>query len=296
MRDHYLEALFKTDPQKLRYSDHDRYLALGRMATGETMASSFTEWRRPASPCRGGIVLFLRDLWAGAGWGLIDDAGIPKACYYALKRVLQPFTVLLSDEGVNGVLMHLLNELGEDKNIELEVTVWREGDVLVATGSKNLVMPARSAQTMGCLDFFEYFMDLGYAYRFGPMSCDAIVVRLRDKQGMQLAQAFHFPGGITSRSENDVGLSAWAIMRDAQTAELTVTSKRFAQGVYFDIPGFVADDAYFHLAPNTEVRVTLRALGSRPLSGSVHAVNSVKSTQINCRIAVPDTRNTETLP
>ena len=40
VRDHYLKLLFGVDPQQLRYADHDRYLALGRIATGEAMAAS----------------------------------------------------------------------------------------------------------------------------------------------------------------------------------------------------------------------------------------------------------------
>ena len=46
------KSLFGVDPQRLRYADHERYLALGRIATGEAMAAAFSDWRRPASPCR----------------------------------------------------------------------------------------------------------------------------------------------------------------------------------------------------------------------------------------------------
>ena len=41
------------------------------------MAASFTEWRRGGSRVGGALVWFLRDLWAGAGWGLLDDQGRP---------------------------------------------------------------------------------------------------------------------------------------------------------------------------------------------------------------------------
>ena len=290
VRDHYLKILFKADPQKLRHSDHGRYLTLGRVTTGEVMATSFTDWRRPASTCRGAMVLFLRDLWAGAGWGLIDDAGVPKACYHYLKRVLQPLTVLLSGEGVNGLFAHVINERSEDKHLELEVTAWRDGDVRVATGKKMLMLPARSTQNLACLDLFEHFMDLNYAYRFGPMTCDAVVATLKDPQGTQLAQSFHFPDGIGGRSESDIGLSARATMLDAQTAELTVRTKRLAQGVHFDLPGFHADDDYFHLLPNTEARVTLRGVGSYPLIGSVCAVNSIKSARVDLVAFVPSSQ------
>ena len=281
VRDHYTGALFNIDTQKLRYSNHDLYLTMGRISTGEVMANSFTEWRRPDSACRGAIVLFLRDLWAGAGWGILDNLGKPKACYYYLKRVLQPLTVFFSSEGINGLFVHLINEQRTDKFINVEVTIWREGDVLIACGKKGMMMSAHSRHTFACLDLFENFMDLSYAYRFGPMPYDAIVVKLRDKQGIQCAQAFYFPGGLSNRSEGDIGLSASACMLNAKTAELTVRTKRLAQSVYFDIPGFQADDDYFHLAPNTEVQIKLRTNGDFPLVGTVHALNSSKTVHVN---------------
>ena len=280
VRDHYVGSLFKIDPQKLRYANHDQYLTLSRITTGEVMASSFLEWRHPASSCRGAIVLFLRDLWAGAGWGLIDNSGIPKSCYYYLKRALQPLTVFLSDEGINGLFIHLINEQPASKYIELEVTIWRDGDVLIATGKKEMEMFAHSSQNFACLDLFEHFMDLSYAYRFGPLPYDAIIVKLLDKQGLQLAQAFHFSGGLSTHPEGDLGLSASASKLNAKTALLTVRTKRLAQCVHVDIPGFQADDDYFHLAPHTETQITLRGNGSRLSLGTVHALNSTKTVRI----------------
>ncbi len=60
VRDHYVQRLYGIDPTALRVSDHERYLALGRAATGEVMAQTFGEWRRARSVCRGGLVWFLR--------------------------------------------------------------------------------------------------------------------------------------------------------------------------------------------------------------------------------------------
>ena len=90
VRDHYVARLFGVDPVDLRAVDHDRYLALGRAATGEVMAAVFAEWRRARSACAGGLVWFLRDLWTGAGWGVVDAAGTPKSAYHYLRRALQP--------------------------------------------------------------------------------------------------------------------------------------------------------------------------------------------------------------
>src|SRR6185369_5545532 len=87
-RDHYLRELFGVDPGELRRFDHERYLELSRAVSGEAMAAVFGEWRRAGSPCGGGLVLWLRDLVPGAGWGLVDAAGEPKRALRQLRPAL----------------------------------------------------------------------------------------------------------------------------------------------------------------------------------------------------------------
>ncbi len=103
VRDHYVAKLYGVDPTTLRVSDHERYLALGRAASGEVMARAFAEWRRAAAPTRGALILFLRDLWSGAGWGVVDANGRPKQCWYAVRRALAPCALAITDEGVNAM-------------------------------------------------------------------------------------------------------------------------------------------------------------------------------------------------
>jgi beta-mannosidase len=281
VRDHYLAEIFGVNANKLRYADHDRYLTLSRMATGEVMAAAYSEWRRHASPCNGALVLFLRDLWAGAGWGLVDDAGVPKACYHYLRRTLQPTTVLLSDEGGNGLFAHLINETGEDRQVELEVCAWRAGDVRVASARKVLCLQPHSEQSLPCLEIFGHFMDLNYAYKFGPAQCEVVVATLRDDHGKCMAQAFHFPHGLSDRQEVDVGMRVQVTSPDPLTACLTVSTQRIAIGVHFDIPGFQAGDEFFHLAPGMEKVIILKATRPGPMVGSVSAVNSMCIVQFN---------------
>ena len=86
---------------------------LSRAVSGEVMAAVFGEWRRAASPCRGGLVLWSRDLEPGAGWGLLDCDGRPKVAYHHLRAALAPEAVWMTDEGLNGVDVHLANERPE---------------------------------------------------------------------------------------------------------------------------------------------------------------------------------------
>jgi beta-mannosidase len=109
VREHYFQALFGLDPARVRREDPELHLDLSRAVSGEVMAAVFAEWRRPGSDCRGGLVWLLQDPQIGAGWGLLDAAGRPKAAWWALRRSLQPRQVLLTDEVVNGLHVHLLN-------------------------------------------------------------------------------------------------------------------------------------------------------------------------------------------
>jgi beta-mannosidase len=280
VRDHYLQLLFGTDPQSLRAMDHDRYLALGRLATAESMAACFAEWRRPDSNCSGALVLMLRDLWAGAGWGVVDDAGAPKACWHSLKRILQPVALFMTDEGVNGLFLHLVNETGRPQPVAVELGAWRGGDVKVASGALKLTLTARSAQSIPAVQMLDHFMDLGYAYQFGPPPCNAVVATLRDPDGELLARAFHFPGGLPGASEPDVGLAGEVVAVGRDTVQVAVRTKRLALGVHFDMPGFAADDEHFHLPPLGEAHVTLRGAGPMPAGSQLYAVNSTKPGQI----------------
>ena len=111
VRDHYLRELFGVDPVALRSTDAERYLELSRAVTGEVMAEVFGEWRRAGSPCGGGLVLWLRDLVPGAGWGVLDHRGEPKVAYHHLRRALAPVAVWITDEGLDGVAVHVANDL-----------------------------------------------------------------------------------------------------------------------------------------------------------------------------------------
>ncbi|HEX5397022.1 MAG TPA: glycoside hydrolase family 2 protein, partial [Candidatus Limnocylindria bacterium] len=129
VRDHYLRLLFDVDPRELCASDQDRYLALSRAVSGEVMAEVFGEWRRAGSPCGGGLVLWLRDLVAGAGWGLLDVRGKPKAAFHHLRRALAPVAVWTTDEGLGGMSAHAANDTPAPVSARLRVGLYRDFEV-----------------------------------------------------------------------------------------------------------------------------------------------------------------------
>lgn len=277
VRDHYLERLFGIDPVRLRSTDHQRYLELSRVVTGEVMAQAFAEWRREDATCRGALVWFLKDLWPGAGWGIIDAAGRPKAAYYYLKRALQPISVALSDEGVNGLWLHIRNETGAGLDCRLDLVAYRDCSVPVAKATASLHLPSRSHTNRSALSMLDNFMDLSYAYRFGPPAQDLVVATLCSDDGAPLGQGFFFPSGLPAE-RRDIGLTGTAHRVSSNEVRLTLCSEKFAQSVHIDAGHYQASDQYFHIPPRSSRDITLRSGADNPaaaFAATVTALNSV---------------------
>jgi beta-mannosidase len=282
VRDHYVGRLFGVDPVALRSTDHERYLALGRAVTGEVMERVFGEWRRARSTTGGGLVWFLRDLWPSAGWGVVDAAGAPKAAYFALKRAFAPVALHLSDEGGNGLAVHVANDRPETLAGTLELALFRAGEIPVGRASRPVEVPARAALELPAAACFEGFLDLSYAYRFGPPPHDLVAATLRGPAGDVRARAFHFPLELPTLREPDVGLAAEARPgAAADEAALVVRARRFAQSIAFDLEGFEPEDAYFHLAPGEERTVRLRRVsGAGAPRGTLQPLNSEAAAKV----------------
>lgn len=286
VRDHYLRLLFGEDPARLRYSDHARYLQLSRIVTGEVMASAFTEWRRQRSTCNGALVWLYRDLVPGAGWGLVDALGTPKASYYYLRRVLQPLCLFLSDEGLNGLHVHVVNETAEARELRVRVALYHHGEQRIVDGETPISIPARGAIELPMSRLFGAFVDTTYAYRFGPPAHDLTVASLLDEQGVLLGSAFHFPIGFPSATHHEPGLTAVAQRRADGTYLLSVRTLRFAQSVCIEVAGFLPEDNHFHLEPGGQRSVILSPRASSQARAFRGTVGTVNSTATPIRIEV----------
>ena len=274
VRDHYLKMLYAVEPAALRYCDMSRYWELSRMVSGEVMAEVFGEWRRAESSCNGGIVLWSADLEPGAGWGILDSDGRPKAAYWFLKRALAPQTVWMTDEGLNGVDIHVANDHPGPMDAILRVALYRLGEYKVAEEEIAITVPAAAPATFGVEEILGRFVDASYAFRFGPPGHDLIVASLHRERGdVPFAQSFRFPIG---RPLQRIPIDRLDITAESGGPdEIVLSAKRFAWGVRVGAPGFLPGDAYFGIEPGGKKRLTLACRDTRQaLKPFVTAVNA----------------------
>ncbi|SOE72031.1 beta-mannosidase [Burkholderia sp. OK233] len=256
VRDHYLQTLYGIEPAQLRYEDPERYLDLSRAVVADLMSDVFAEWRRAGSTCGGALVWQLQDLRPGAGWGLIDATGRPKSALHGLARSLQPIQLVMTDEGLNGLDIHLLNERAEPLHAQLDLVCLRDGSVRVASASRAVELAPHSTQRIGAAGHLGQFFDFTHAYRFGPRAHDVTIATLRDPaSGKIVSEAVHLPERRV-RERHDLGLTVRA-ERTADGWQLIIEARRFARFVHIIDTHYRAALDWFHLPPNRPCVVPL---------------------------------------
>ncbi len=275
IRDHYCRALFDLDPIALRSVDVERYYAVSRVVTGEVMQRVFSEWRTPGNPCGGGLVWFFQDLWPGAGWGIIDSTGRPKAVFWYLRRAWAPRAVRLIDAGLDGLDVVLINEDREPLQARVELCLYQQGE---KTGTGKLVdveVAGRGSSTLSADALLGFFCDLTRAYRFGPPAHDLVGVRLHDRRtGELVGEDFYFPGGLGLPRHRHAPIESALEWVDGQVC-VTLRSAVFLQSVCVSCRDFEPSDNYFHLAPDTDKRLVFSPLkpGSAQFKAELDALN-----------------------
>ncbi|MGG7519295.1 glycoside hydrolase family 2 protein [Allorhizobium undicola] len=268
IRDHYLAELYDVDPARLRRQDPARYLHLSRAVSGEVLEACFAEWRRPDSCCNGALVWTFQDLLPGPGWGLIDATGLPKPVWYAARRAFQPVRVSLTDEGLNGLDVHVVNDGPEDTALTLTLACLREGRTPVLSGKTALRLAPRTGQSLHATDVFGAFFDTTYAYRFGPPAHDVTVATLWTEGGDMLSQAFHFPQGRATATAPAQVMTK--LVEGPQGWYLQLETDRLQQSLHICLENGRPEDDFFHLAPLTPRRIRLTGTTGRP-KGTVEA-------------------------
>ncbi len=261
VRDFYLRHLFAVDPVALRSFDMPRYLQLSRVVPGAMMDQVFAEWRGGHTHCGGALVWFFKDLWPAAGWGIIDSLGQPKAVYYFLRRGWQTRQITVTDEGLDGLHLHAINEGAEPFDGHVELLLLKDGHVAVARRDVPCRLPPRGRQTFVGDAVLGGFHDVTYAYRFGPPPHDLAVATLLDDERRVVSEAFYFVKPGEPAPWPAVNLAAQAARVGEGCYQVALQSDRFLQGVSFDVKGYLPDDNFFHLVPGRRKVVRFTASG-----------------------------------
>ena len=284
VRDHYLKLQFGLDPVQLRYADVERYLALSRVVTGDVMARTFGEWRSGGT-CWGGLVWFLQDLWTGAGWGVIDAMGRPKAAWQYLRRAFAPLAVFLTDEGLNGIDVHIINDAAAPVEGTLRFNVYRDGGIPVARGDQEVRVEGRSRIRLSGDGLVGRFTDLTGAYRFGPPGHDVVTAELVSHPGQQLlAKDLLLTQGLFTGRAHDPALTGRVVRLTDTEAEIELSSERLAYAVAIDAGKWEALGSAVHVFPAGRATILLRgAAADRPASVEAVSLNGGR-----CRIRMAE--------
>ena len=304
---YYARELFDldlTDLTDLRYGDPHRYLAVARAISATVIERTLGEWRRPSSPCRGALLWTMNDLWPGAGWGLIDSLGHPKAAYWGARRALAPVALVGVDEGLNGLDIYAYNDGPHARSGSMEVRATR-GGATVHHGTVEVHVGPRDCQRFRVDDVFGAFSDPTYAYRFGPRGIDAVSAVWCDRDGEELGRYVYVPLGERPVVDSGLVIEATATRVSGDVIDVVLTANRLAQYVTLDLGTCraLATDDHFMLTPDSPYRVRLCGRELETLKRVfVSSLNSSGETLVNIPradvtmavdVAVPGVARTE---
>lgn len=282
IRDNYLEQLFNIDPLSLRRQNIEKYIELSRVVSGEVITQVFQHWRSTNSQCNGGLIWFNRDFWPSAGFGLIDSNNHPKAAYFQLKNIWGNQLVILTNEGLDGAYISLINETSEQLTGEIEVILLKDNETVVAQATKEVNISANDKQKHSVDKILQRFYDTGYAYKFGQPQFDIMICRLKNQSQSLIHEAFMFIGGYNIKPADNAVISATAKQIEQETLSLTIVSDQFLQFVRITARDYQAEDNYFHLSPNSEKTIILNKISSddKKFRGHIEATNINNSIKI----------------
>lgn len=282
VREWYTRHLFGLDPIELRRSDGARAAAVARATVATVFDDVLSEWRRPGSTCAGAIVFEGHDVGFGGGIGIVDGHGRPKAPWYVMRRLMQPVAVMITDEGVNGLGIHVANDGPRTWDGTLRVDLVQDGEHIADAITVPVRAPAPGT-TVDLAAALGGFRDISYVHRFGPPAYDVVAVTLVAADGSEVSQASFVAGERLRPVDAHLGLAATARQDASRQWVLDVSAARFAQWVQVCIDGWQPEDSWFHLLPGVPRSVPLHRRADAlpgPPRGDVTALNAVRSTRI----------------
>ncbi|MGU3432700.1 glycosyl hydrolase 2 galactose-binding domain-containing protein [Actinomycetes bacterium M1A6_2h] len=280
VRDHYVREVFGVDPFAVRRSNPEKYLDFGRAAVCSAVAASFSHWRRRDSSCGGALVLTMRDFEDGAGWGLIDSRGVPKAPWHTLRRLCAARSVVLSDLGLDGLRVDVYNDHDSPLRAVLLLHQHDMSGQISGTKEVDLDVPAHGSWSEKSAVLWPEFTDVSYAFKFGPPASVGVTAELIGKAGRVVAVDV-LPVVVGPMAmQQTVGLSAVATLGEGGWS-VAVSALSPALFVSIEVPGFEPSDSWFHLLPGSVRSIDMRPLpgtdgDTARLRGRVRALNALR--------------------
>jgi beta-mannosidase len=222
---------------------------------------------------------------------VVDHTGRAKVALHHLRRAFAPVAVWLTDEGLNGLAVHVANARPTPLRARLRVGLFQDGERPVADGTEELVVPPHTTVQRGVDALVGRFVDSGWAFRFGPPPHDVVVAGL-EPEGAGTADdpaatppgllAVAFPAGRPTgrRGADELGLQAMLVTTEDGDPAVHLRSRAFVHGVRLEVPGWLPADDAFPLAPGGPRTVLLRpdpfstdSTPASPPSGGLRALN-----------------------
>jgi beta-mannosidase len=285
IRNFYLNDIFNVNSNELKRSHIDKFIALSRVVSGEAISRVFRQWRKFDSHCQGGLIWFNKDFWPSAGFGIIDSQDTPKACYYQLKNIWASRAAFITNEGLDGAFLTVINERPNTLKANVKISLIKYPSTNVAHAETEVTVKPYQKIKLSVEEMLNGFYDTGYAYRFGPPQFDIIHCELLDRD--QNSQVIHQDYLLTHNQLlpelNSATVTAEAKKITPNSIELTLSASVFMQYVRIRVKGYSLQNNYFHLAANKPITVILEQSGvtATRFRGEVSALNLESTYPIN---------------
>ena len=272
VRDFYVREVFGQDPLAVRRIDPPRYLEMGRLAIAEAMLQCFGYWRRPDSGCAGALVLTGKDTRPGAGWGLLDVDGAPKAAMVVLRRVWAPVAVIVSDAGLSGIRVDIHNDTPDPVHGELILRATDTSGRTIVDVTREITVAARHCSTWHDAELSGAFRDLSHAFRFSSPATGAVEAVLRlPGRDLPLRDALIVkPQAAPVNS----ALQAVATARPDGDWDVEISAASALRYVRVETTGREPSDNFFALPAGLPYRIRLTGGPAAATLGSVSSVDA----------------------
>ena len=279
VRDHYLRELYDVDPTELRSTEPDMYFSYSELTTAHVMSHAFAEWRSNFSNCNGAIVWFYNDFTEGAGWGIIDSNSIPKSSYFALKRNWQPIHLAITNESVNGLVIHVVNESNLSMPAQIIIQTNNIIGSKITSISKEIQLDASCSLDLNIESLMGSFMDINYQYRFGSQNINSVSAKLL-VNGKAIADTSYIVKLSKISKVQSSELKASFII-DGDITKLSLTAHTHFHGIHIQMRDFDLSDNYFDLFDGDEKIITLeKKSDSSKLKCNITAANMIGSLRL----------------